>query len=253
MFCLQTLPTAAASSSLMPSSVRRVDHHVDALQICQFAQLQGGERGLQWATATDDHHFLHAAGAQRLQRVVGDVGAGEYLGIGHQNARDVECDVAVAYNNSPGAGQIGRYLLKVRMSVVPAHEIDRSDAARQLFAGDVQRSVRLRADRVDHRVVVLGQFGRADVLAHHDVAEKPEPRVVGGLLELLADRLDLGVVGRDPGAHQSPRRRQHLQHVNGDFDLVVRVGGFEQRRRGEESRGARADDCDVVRTHNLRC
>ena len=174
---------------------------------------------------------------------------GERVGIGHQNACDVERDVAVTDDNRPGAGQIGRYLLEVRMSVVPADEIDRRDAAGQLFAGDVQRPIRLRADRVDHRVVVLGKFGRADVLAHRDVAEEAEPRVLGGLLELLADRLDLGVVGRDPGAHQTPRRRQHLQHVDGDVDVVVRVGCFEQRRRGEESRGTRADDRDVERTH----
>ena len=118
----------------------------------------------------------HAAGSQRLQRVVGDVGLGELVGLGHQDARDVECDVAVADNDGSGAGQVGRYLREVRVRVVPAHEIDRGDAAGQLFAGNVQRAVRLRADRVDHRVVLLGQFGRADVLADRDVAEKPEPR-----------------------------------------------------------------------------
>ena len=169
--------------------------------------------------------------------MVGDVGTGKLVGVGHQNARDVERDVAVADDNSPGAGQVGRYLLEVWMGVVPADEVDRGDAAGQLFARDVQRSIRLRADRVDDRVVLLGQFGRADVLAHHDVAEEPEALVVGDLLELLADRLDLGVVGRDPGAHQTPRRREHLEHVDGDVEVVVGVGGFEQRRRGEESGG----------------
>ena len=138
-------------------------------------------------------------------------------------------------DDGPCAGQVGRHLLEVRVGVVPADEIDRGDAAGQLFAGDVQRPIRLRANRVDDRVVLLGQFGRADVLAHHDVAEEPEALVLGDILELLADRLDLGVVGSDPGAHQTPRRREHLEHVDGDVELVVGVGGFEQRGRGEES------------------
>ena len=116
--------------------------------------------------------------------MVGDVGLSERVGLGYQDAGDVECDVAVADDNCPGAGQIGRYLLEVRMSVVPAHEVDRGDAAGQLFAGDVQRPVRLSTGRVDHCVVLLGQFGRADVLAHAYVAEKPEPWVLAGLLEL---------------------------------------------------------------------
>ena len=92
--------------------------------------------------------------------MVGDVGVGQHVGVGDQNACDVERDVAVADDDGPGAGQVGRYLLEVRVRVVPADEIDRGDAAGQLFAGDVQRPIRLRADRVDDRVVLLGEFGR---------------------------------------------------------------------------------------------
>ena len=185
--------------------------------------------------------------------MVGDVGAGELVGLGDQDPRDVERDVAVADHDRPGAGQVGGDLLEVRVRVVPAHEIDRGDAAGQMFAGDVQRPVGLGADRIDHRVVLLGQLGGADVLADHDVAEEPEPRVVGDLLELLADRLDLGVIRCNAGAHQTPWRRKHLQHVDGDVEVVVGVGGFEQRCRGEESRGTRPDDRNVVGAHKPRC
>ena len=143
MFCLHDLAHRRRVLVADALELRRVDHHVDALQVCQFTQLQRGERGLQRAAATDDHHFLDAAGAQRLQRVVGDVGECEHVGIGHQNAGDVERDVAVPDDDGPGAGQVGRHLLEVRVRVVPAHEIDRGDAAGQLFAGNVQRPVRL--------------------------------------------------------------------------------------------------------------
>ena len=81
------------------------------------------------------------------------------------------------------------------MRVVPPDEVDGGDAARQILAGDVQRPVGLRTDRVDHRVVVLGQLVGLHVLADHDVSEEPEPRVEGRLLELGADRLDLRMVG----------------------------------------------------------
>ena len=136
-----------------------------------------------------------------------------------------------------GAGKQGGSGIRAGGDARSAADASRGDAASQLFARDVQRPIRLRANRVDDRVVLLGQFGRTDVLAHHDIAEEPEALVLGDILELLADRLDLRVVGSDPGAHQTPRRREHLEHVDGDVELVVGVGGFEQRGRGEESRG----------------
>ena len=171
------------------------------------------------------------------------------VGIGDQNARDVERHVAVANNNGPGARQVGRLLLKIRMRVVPADEVDGRDAAGQILAGNVQRAVGLRADGVDDGVVALGEFGRLDVFAHHHVAEKAEAGVFGDLFELFTDRLDLRVVGRDAGAHQPPRRRQHLQHVDDDADLLGRVGRLQQRCGGEETRRSGADDGDMVWAH----
>jgi hypothetical protein len=82
------------------------------------------------AAATDNQHFLHAAGAQRFQGVVRDVGERELVRVAHENARDVKCDIAISHDDGSGAGQIRRHLLKMRVSVVPANEIDGSDAAR---------------------------------------------------------------------------------------------------------------------------
>ena len=148
------------------------------------------------APAADDDHFLHTARVQRFQGVIGDIGRGQRVGVADENASDVQGDVAVAYDHSASGRQVGCHLLEVGMRVVPPDEVDRGHAARQVLAGDRQRPIRLGADRIDDGVVTLGQFGWMHVLADADVAEEPEPRIHGGLLELGADRLDLRMVGR---------------------------------------------------------
>src|SRR4029077_17875548 len=125
-----------------------------------------------------------------------------------------QCDVAVADDDGTAGRQVRGHVLEVRMGVVPTHEVDGGDAAFELFAGNPQRSVGLRTDGVDDGVVVLGDFGRLHVFTDLDVAEEAEARIQRRLLELRADRLDLRMVGCDPGAHQTPRGRQHLQHVD---------------------------------------
>ena len=146
-----------------------------------------------------------------------------YVWVGDEDAGHVKRDVAVADDDGPTGGQVGRHLLEVRVGVVPADEVDGGHAAGQLLAGDVQRTVGLRADGVDHRVVAVGQLGGLDVIADDDVSEEPEPRIECRLLELGADRLDLRMVRRHAGAHQAPRRRQHLEHVDPHIGVVVLV------------------------------
>lgn len=135
------------------------------------------------------------------------------------------------------------------MCVVPADEIDGGDTARQVLTGDVQHAIGLRADGVDHGVVALGELAGLDVFADDHIAEEAEAGVLGRLFELLADRLDLGVIRRDPGAHQPPGSRQHLQHVDGHVEVLGRVGGLQQGCRGEERRRPGAHDGDVIGTH----
>ena len=113
----------------------------------------------------------------RLQRVVGDVGGGQHVGVADQDARHVQRDVAVADHDRAAGRQIGRHLLEVRVRVVPADEVDGGHAAGQVLAGDAQRPVGLGADGVDHGVIALGEFGGLHVLADRDVAEEAEARV----------------------------------------------------------------------------
>ena len=82
------------------------------------------------------------------------------------------------------------------MRVVPAHEIDGGDTAGQILTGNVEGAIGLCPDGVDHGVVVLGELGGLDMFADHHVAEEAEAGIAAGFFELLADRLDLGVIGR---------------------------------------------------------
>ena len=160
--------------------IRGVDDHVDvgeSLEMAELAKLQRGERRLQRAAPADDQHLFDAPVVQDLQRVVGDVGGGQHIGVGDEDARHVKRDVAVADHDGPPGRQVGRHLLEVRVRVVPADEVDGGDAAGQLLAGNVQRTVGLGADRVDHRVVAFGQLAGLDMLADDDVPEEPESRV----------------------------------------------------------------------------
>ena len=64
------------------------------------------------------------------------------------------------------------------------------------------------------------------------------------------------MVGRDAGAHQTPRGRQHLQHVDAHVTaltrVIGRVGELQQRCGGEVSRRAGADDRHVVWAHLMQ-
>ena len=84
----------------------------------------------------------------------------------------------------------------------------------------------MRADGVDHRVVALSE-PRLHVLADDDVAEEPKPGIEC-VFELGTDRLDLRMVGRHAGAHQTPRRRQHFEHVDPHVGVVFLVRELQQ-------------------------
>jgi hypothetical protein len=126
----------------------------------------------------------------------------------------------------------------MRVRVVPTDEVDGRHAAGQILTRNAQRPVGLRADGVDDRVVTLGQLGGLHVVADDDVAEEPKPRIQRRLLELGADRLDFRMIRGDAGAHQAPRRRQHLQHVDAHVGVVGRIGELQQRGGGKVTRGA---------------
>ena len=68
----------------------------DAVEPAELAQLGAREGGLRGPAAAEHDDLLDPAGAQRLERVVGDVGARELVGVAREDADHVGGDVAVA-------------------------------------------------------------------------------------------------------------------------------------------------------------
>ena len=71
---------AAGHGCVVTRQVAAVNDHVNALKLGQLFQFRVVERGLQRAAATEDHNFANPAGAQRGERVVGDVGLCQHIG-----------------------------------------------------------------------------------------------------------------------------------------------------------------------------
>ena len=174
--------------------------------------------------------------------MIGGVGGRELGGGEHEHAGHVEGDVAVADDDGAGGGEeIDLEVGVVGVAVVPADELGRGVRAGQVFAGDAEGAVGGRAGGVDDRVVVGEQVLARDVLAEGDVAEEAKAGVGGGALVDAGDGLDLGVVGGDAGADQTPGRGQALEHV--DVEALGGVG--EQVPGGVEAGRAGADHGDA--------
>ena len=76
------VPSSASHSSRhgVELDVIGVDADLDAVEVPELAQLGAGERRLRGTAAAEHDDLLDPALAQRLERVVGDVGALELVG-----------------------------------------------------------------------------------------------------------------------------------------------------------------------------
>ena len=171
--------------------------------------------------------------------MIGDVGLREIVGIGHQDACDVERDVAVADDDRALPGQVEGEVGEVGVAVVPGDEFGGRHRAGQLFAGDAEPLIGGRPDGIDDRVVAGGQFVVADVLADLDVKEVTEIALGRGCREGRLDALGCRVVGGDSRAHQPVWRRQTVEHVDRDLRFA------DQFLRGIERGRSGADDGDA--------
>ena len=172
--------------------------------------------------------------------MVGDVGTSELVDASGQDAGDVGGDVAVADDDGRRVTEVGRELAEVGVAVVPTDEGGGGHRAGKVLARDSERLVGLSPDRVDDRVVALGEVRMRDVFTHPDVSEEPataaEDRLVEGLVELL----DRAVIGRHACPQQPPGGRQPLEDIDVE-PLAPRV----QLRDGERAGRPRADDRDL--------
>ena len=229
--------------------VRRFDADVGRGELTHLLQLLCRPRCLRRSAPADDHDLAYRRRADRVDRRIGRVGRRELLGSQRQHARDVERDVTVADHHRALDVQIERQLLVIGMAVVPRDELRRRPRAGQVFAGNAEPLVGLRAKGIDDCVVQGEEFAVRKISADLDVAEEAEARLLGNPLERARDALQLRVVGRDAQPHEPPRRRQPLEHVHLEPRLGVeqRAGGIETGRAGTNY-----GDTECTRGHSKR-
>src|SRR6476620_11189261 len=107
--------------------------------------------------------------------MVGDVRAGQRVGVGRQDPRDVERDVAVAYDDHSLVAQIDWQIRVFGMAVDPRNHFGGGAGTRNAYAVDVESTVVGRTYGVDHRVVMRQKFVMGQVRSHLDVEVEPEP------------------------------------------------------------------------------
>ena len=207
---------------LVEFQVRGPHHQVGDLHFGEFPNLRVGERGLGRAAAPQQIDFLDGAFLERFQRVVGDVGRGQFFDRARQDAGDVHRHVAVADDgHALHPAQVVLQVAVVGMPVVPADENGRRIAAGQVFARNTQPAIGFGPGRKQDLVIVAEHLVEEHVLTERDVAEESEARPAGDLLVLADDGLDLLMVGGHAAAHQPIRGRQPVEHIDADGHVFL--------------------------------
>ena len=134
------------------------DHDVDAGQSPEFLQFRIVERCVKVGSTSHDDNLAYPAAGQRGQGVIGDVRPGELRDREGEDTGDVECDVAVADEYDPLAGQVGIEVGGIRVAVVPGDKGPRGDTAGEILAGDSQSGIPGGSGGEDNGVIPLGQL-----------------------------------------------------------------------------------------------
>ncbi len=227
----------SSSSSISAGSI--ID--VGLGHLAQLADLGIGEGGLGGPAAAEHEDLLHGAVGQGVDRVLGGVGDLQLLAGEGEHPGDVGGDVAVADHHHPLAAEVEFAVGEVGVGVVPVDELGGRVAAGQVLALDPEVAIDAGPIGEEDGVIALLELGDGDVAADLDVAEEAELRPGGGLLVDPDHRLDLRVVGGDPGADQPVGGRKPVEHVDLDRGALV----LEQVLGRVEARRPRADDGDA--------
>ena len=221
--------------------VLRIDDHVHAFEPSQLPELRGRERGLRCAASPQHHDLADPALAQPLQRMVGDVGLAQGIRGDDQHACDIHCDIAIADDDGPLAGQVDRQIAVIRMAVVPADERDGWKAVVQILSGDAHTPIGLGTDGIDDLIVEPLQFLVMDLDTVGDVAEETDSRIRQRPVQNAGHRLDRLVIGRNTVTDQPERCGETIE----DIDCQDEVGFLEKSFGGIEPRWSSANDGDA--------
>ena len=135
--------------------------------------------------------------------MLGHVCGSQALHRREQHPGDIERDVARADDGDTGCGHSDSIYDGIWMPAVPGDEFGCRDAARKVLTRHRQCSIGTGSGRHDDRVVVGAQLGEGDVPTEPDVAQEPDIRPLHHLAQLLDDRLDLRMIGRDAVPNQT--------------------------------------------------
>ncbi len=170
---------------------------------------------------------------QRIQGVIGDVRLAQFIHRARQNTHHIHRHIPHTDHRHTLDSQVKLKIAIIRVAVVPGDKLRRRAAAGQVFAGDFQRLVGLRAHREDDGMVMAGQIIQRDVRPELHVAEKPEARPGGNFVIDLDNGFDLWMIRRDPAAHQPIGCGQTVKHINlnAQVCLLLQVfSGVKARR-----------------------
>ena len=155
--------------------IARIDDDIDAVEFAEFAQFRRGASGLDRTAARKNVQLRQVGAAQRLEGVQR---RGRWWRDGRAPRARIRTASIVTLPMPITAAALLREVESVvrvfGMAVVPRHQFGRRMAAGQVFAGNAEMAVGFGTDGVEHRVVVLAQFGGRDVAADLDVAQKTE-------------------------------------------------------------------------------
>jgi hypothetical protein len=180
-----------------------------------------------------DHHFAHRRASKRFEGMVGDVGAGQVVGVRREHPGHIEGDIAVADDHRTFVAEIDWQIGEVGMPVDPRDQFGGGSGAGETHAVDVQPTIVGRTHRIQNGVMVGQQIGVAQMLADLDVEVEPEVAMTVDPVQKPGDPFGVLVVGRHPGAHQSVRRGQLLKDVDPQPILGEQlVGRIHPRRPG---------------------
>lgn len=160
-----------------------------------------------------------------------------------QDPGHVDGHVPDADHDGRTGGERKAVARRVGVRAVPGHEVGGRVAARQILAGNAEPAVPGGPYAVHDRVIELQELLRPEpVRPDLHIADEVDPVVLQHGAEIVLQRLDLLVVGRDPVAHESVGAGEPVEHVD---PHIGHPALLDEILRGVDPAGSRSDNGDA--------
>ena len=162
-------------------------------------------------------HAFERALENLAGRMFGKIGGDHLPFRPHQDARDIEGDIAIADDDRRLDIEIGHRLAEFRMAVIPVDKNLRAEDTGLVLSGDAETAVLRRACGDHHHVIQFAQLVERDIRGQADIADEADIVILHHLVIGAGDGLGGLVVRGDPGADQPVGRRQFIENI---YDTV---------------------------------